>query len=107
TRGGVIVTWALVSSLVGAIGAGLLADHYGRVRVLRWTIIVFAVSCFLCGMANSPAQLLIFRAIRRLCLGGESSLCMVLVTKMIPNPAHRGKYSGFPASSYSFGWAAA
>ena len=104
---GAIVTWTLVSSLVGAIGAGLLADHYGRVRVLRWTIIVFAVSCFLCGMANSPAQLLIFRTIQGLGFGGESSLCMVLVTEMIRNPAHRGKYSGFTASSYSFGWAAA
>src|SRR6201982_4016603 len=32
---------------------------------------------------------------------------MGLVTEMIRNPAHRGKYSGFTASSYSFGWAAA
>jgi MFS family permease len=32
---------------------------------------------------------------------------MVLVTELIRNPAHRGKYSGFTASSYSFGWGAA
>lgn len=32
---------------------------------------------------------------------------MVLVAEMIKNPAHRGKYSGFTASSYSFGWGAA
>jgi len=104
---GAIVTWTLVSSLVGAIGAGILADRYGRVRVLRWTIIVFAGACFLCGLAQSPEQLMLFRMIQGLGFGGESSLCMVLVTEMIRNPAHRGKYSGFTASSYSFGWGAA
>ncbi|MCA3188239.1 MULTISPECIES: MFS transporter [unclassified Cupriavidus] len=104
---GAIVTWTLVSSLVGAVGAGLLADRFGRVRVLRWTILVFAVSCFLCGIANSPEQLMIFRMLQGLGFGGESSLCMVLVTELIRNPAHRGKYSGFTASSYSFGWGGA
>ncbi|MEN7526853.1 MULTISPECIES: MFS transporter [unclassified Cupriavidus] len=104
---GAIVTWTLVSSLVGAVGAGLLADRFGRVRVLRWTIIVFAVSCFLCGIANSPEQLMVFRMMQGLGFGGESSLCMVLVTELIKNPAHRGKYSGFTASSYSFGWGGA
>jgi len=104
---GAIVTWTLVSSLVGAVGAGLLADRFGRVRVLRWTIVVFAVSCFLCGMANSPEQLMMFRMLQGLGFGGESSLCMVLVTELIRNPAHRGKYSGFTASSYSFGWGGA
>lgn len=104
---GAIVTWTLVSSLVGAIGAGMLADRYGRVRVLRWTILVFAVACFLCGLANTPEQLMVFRMIQGLGFGGESSLCMVLVTEMIRNPAHRGKYSGLTASSYSFGWGGA
>ncbi|OZI19372.1 MFS transporter [Bordetella genomosp. 9] len=104
---GAIVTYTLVSSLVGAILAGVLADRYGRVRVLRWTIVVFAFACFLCGLSQNPQQLMIFRIIQGLGFGGESSLCMVLVTEMIRNPAHRGKYSGFTASSYSFGWGAA
>jgi MFS family permease len=104
---GSIVTYTLIASLAGAIGAGLLADRFGRVRILRWTIVLFAISCFICGFANSPTQLTIFRMLQGLGFGGESSLCMVLVTEMIRNPAHRGKYSGFAASSYSFGWAAA
>lgn len=107
SEAGAIVTYTLVSSLVGAIVAGMLADRYGRVRVLRWTIVLFAAACFLCGLATSPEQLMVFRIIQGLGFGGESSLCMVLVTEMIKNPAHRGKYSGFTASSYSFGWAAA
>jgi MFS family permease len=104
---GAIVTWTLVFSLLGAIGAGILADRFGRVRVLRWTILSFAVACFLCGLANSPEQLMAARMLQGLGFGGESSLCMVLVTEMIRNPDHRGKYSGFTASSYSFGWGGA
>ncbi|ARP90228.1 MFS transporter [Bordetella genomosp. 9] len=107
SEAGAIVTYTLVSSLVGAILAGVLADRYGRVRVLRWTIVVFAFACFMCGLSQSPQQLMVFRIIQGLGFGGESSLCMVLVTEMIRNPAHRGKYSGFTASSYSFGWGAA
>ncbi|AOB31848.1 MFS transporter [Bordetella sp. H567] len=107
SEAGAIVTYTLVSSLAGAILAGMLADRYGRVRVLRWTIVVFAFACFLCGLAQTPTQLMMFRIIQGLGFGGESSLCMVLVTEMIRNPTHRGKYSGFTASSYSFGWGAA
>jgi len=104
---GSIVTYTLIASLVGAIGAGLLADRYGRVRILRWTIALFALACFACGLTNSPTQLAVFRIIQGLGFGGESSLCMVLVMETIRNPAHRGKFSGFTASSYSFGWALA
>ncbi|VVE77487.1 MFS transporter [Pandoraea sputorum] len=104
---GSIVTYTLIASLVGAIGAGLLADRYGRVKILRWTIALFALACFACGLANSPTQLAVLRIIQGLGFGGESSLCMVLVMETIRNPAHRGKFSGFTASSYSFGWALA
>ncbi|MEG0975494.1 MAG: MFS transporter [Comamonas sp.] len=107
SEAGAIVTYTLIASLVGAIVAGVLADRYGRVRVLKWTIVIFAGATFLSGFSNSPTQLAIFRAIQGLGFGGESSLCMVLVAEMIKNPAHRGKYSGFTASSYSFGWGAA
>ena len=107
SEAGAIVTYTLIASLVGAIVAGVLADRYGRVRVLKWTIVVFAGATFAAGFTNSPTQLAICRAIQGLGFGGESSLCMVLVAEMIKNPAHRGKYSGFTASSYSFGWGAA
>lgn len=107
SEAGAIVTYTLIASLIGAIVAGVLADRYGRVRVLKWTILVFAVATFAAGFTHSPVQLAICRAIQGLGFGGESSLCMVLVAEMIKNPAHRGKYSGFTASSYSFGWGAA
>ena len=82
SEAGAIVTYTLIASLVGAIVAGVLADRYGRVRVLKWTIVVFAGATFAAGFTNSPTQLAICRAIQGLGFGGESSLCMVLVAEM-------------------------
>ncbi len=49
TRGqaGLLGTSALVISSVGGWGAGLLADRWGRVRILKLTILWFAFFTFL------------------------------------------------------------
>src|ERR1700759_2690598 len=38
-----LVTWTLVGAVVGGIVFGMLSDYYGRVRMLTWTILLFAV----------------------------------------------------------------
>ena len=48
-QGGSLVTWTLVGAVFGGIVFGALSDKYGRVRVLTWTIILFAVFTGLCG----------------------------------------------------------
>ncbi len=40
---GMIATGSLVSSALGGWLAGILADRYGRVFILQWTIATFAV----------------------------------------------------------------
>ena len=42
-QAGSLVTWTLIGAVVGGILFGILADYYGRVRVLTWTILLFAV----------------------------------------------------------------
>ena len=41
-QAGYIATGALITSAVGGWAAGVLADRYGRVRVLQWTVAWFA-----------------------------------------------------------------
>src|SRR3954468_9142618 len=36
-QAGSLITMTLVGAVVGGIGFGILADYYGRVRVLTWT----------------------------------------------------------------------
>jgi MFS family permease len=100
---GWIATASLVSSAVGGWAAGVLADRYGRVRILQLTILWFTVFTFLSGFTNAPWQLLITRTMQGLGFGGEWSVGSVLIAELI-RPDHRGKAVGLVQSSWAVGW---
>ncbi len=52
TRAGSLVTWTLVGAVAGGLIFGTLSDHFGRIRVLTWTILIFAVFTGLCAFAR-------------------------------------------------------
>jgi MFS family permease len=106
TEVGFIGTATLVASALGGWLAGILADRYGRVRILQLTILVFAVFTFACGLAQTPGQLLIARTLQGLGFGGEWAVGSVLIAEMI-RPAYRGKAVGLVQSSWAVGWGAA
>src|ERR1700688_4162013 len=35
--------WTLIGAVVGGVLFGILSDYYGRVKVLTWTILLFAI----------------------------------------------------------------
>jgi MFS family permease len=106
TEAGVIATGALLSSAVGGWGAGVLADRYGRVKILQLTVLWFTVFTFLSGFTNSYEQLLFTRTMQGIGFGGEWSVGSVLIAEMI-RPEHRGKAVGLVQSSWAVGWGAA
>lgn len=79
-----LVTATLVGAVVGGIGFGMLSDRVGRVRVLTWTIVVFAVFTGLCGLAQGYLDLLSYRFLAGLGLGGEFGIGMALVAEAWP-----------------------
>ena len=103
---GWITTATVISSAVGGWLAGVLADRFGRVRVLQWTIAWFALFTFLCGFTNSFEQLLFMRALQGLGFGGEWAVGSVLIGEMI-RPQHRGKAVGTMQSGWAVGWGVA
>lgn len=105
-QAGYIATGSLVTSAVGGWAAGVLADRYGRVRILQLTVLWFSVFTFLCGLAQSYDQLFLARALQGLGFGGEWSVGSVLVAEMI-RARHRGRAVGLVQSSWALGWAAA
>ena len=103
---GLIGTATLLSSAFGGWFAGALSDRFGRVRTLQITIAWFAVFTFLCGFAQSYAQLFVFRALMGLGFGGEWAAAAVLMGEVI-RAEHRGKAVGTLQSGWPVGWGAA
>jgi MFS family permease len=102
-QAGWITTATVISSALGGWLAGVLADRYGRVRVLQWTIAWFALFTFLCGFTQSFEQLLFTRSLQGLGFGGEWAVGSVLIGEMI-RPQHRGKAVGTVQSGWAIGW---
>jgi MFS family permease len=103
---GYIASGALITSAVGGWAAGVLADRFGRARILQLTVLWFAAFTFLSGFTQSSGQLFFTRAMQGFGFGGEWSVGSVLVAEII-DARHRGKATGLVQSSWSLGWAAA
>jgi MFS family permease len=103
---GYIASGALITSAIGGWAAGVLADRYGRARILQLTVLWFAVFTFLSGFTHSFGQLFFTRAMQGFGFGGEWSVGSVLVAEII-DARHRGKATGLVQSSWSVGWGAA
>ena len=96
-----LVTATLVGAVLGGIGFGMLSDRLGRIRVLTWTIVVFAVFTGLCALAQGYWDLLAYRTIAGFGLGGEFGIGMALASEAFP-AAKRAR-----ATSYvGLGWQA-
>ena len=81
---GSIATATLIGAVVGGIGFGILSDHYGRVRVLAWTILIFAVFTALCAASTGYWDLLTYRTLAGVGIGGEWGIGMALVAEAWP-----------------------
>lgn len=102
-RAGLLDTSALLLSSVGGWLAGLLADRFGRVRVLQLTIVWFAVFTFLSGFAQNFNQLLVLRGLQGLGFGGEWAVGSVLIGETI-RAKFRGRAVGTVQSGWAIGW---
>ena len=104
--GGALGSVTLVAAAAGGILFGLLADKYGRTRALILSVCIYSVFTAACGFAQDFTQLLIFRALLGIGMGGEWASGAALVSETWP-AQHRGKALGFMQSGWAIGYAAA
>ncbi|MEA2838895.1 MAG: hypothetical protein QOF41_225 [Methylobacteriaceae bacterium] len=101
TAGASLATFTLIGAVIGGFVFGMLADAYGRVRVLSLTILIFAAFTGLSAFAQGYWDLVAYRTIAGLGLGGEFGIGMALVAEAWP-ASQRAR-----ASSYvGLGWQA-
>lgn len=105
-QAGSLVTWTLIGSVIGGIIFGGLSDIYGRIRVLTWTIVLFAVFTGLCAIASGYWDLLIYRTIAGVGLGGEFGIGMALASEAWP-AKHRARATSYVALGWQLGVLAA
>ena len=100
---GLLGSATLIASAVGGIAFGVIADRYGRTRALMASVLIYSVFTAACGLAQSVAQLAIFRILLGLGFGGEWASGAALVSETWP-AEHRGKALGFMQSSWAIGY---
>ena len=105
-QAGLVSGLTLVASALGGIAAGALADRWGRRRTLIYTILVYSLASAGAATSSSLAQLLFWRALVGLGLGGEWSAGAVLVAEWWP-ASQRGKAMGIMQSGWALGYMAA
>ncbi len=101
-QGGALVTWTLIGAMLGGIVFGALSDRYGRVRVLTWTILLFAVFTGLCAVAQGFWDLLGYRTVAGIGLGGEFGIGMTLAAEAWP-ASKRARVSSYVALGWQSG----
>lgn len=70
---GSLVTWTLIGAVLGGVIFGHLSDRFGRIRVLTITILMFSLFTGLCAVAQGYWDLLAYRTLAGIGLGGESA----------------------------------
>ena len=84
-----VLTFYLLSNAVVLPASGWFSMRFGRRRFLISSIIIFTISSFFCGAANSLIVILIARLIQGAGGGGLQPLSQAILTESFP-PAKRG-----------------
>jgi SHS family lactate transporter-like MFS transporter len=100
---GLLGTVTLMFRVFGGIGAGTIADRYGRKGPILFSIAWYTTFAFLSGLSTSYVMLFAFRGLFGLGMGGMWAAGMPLALEQWP-ARHRGIASGILQGGYSLGF---
>ena len=100
---GLLATVALVMSGVGGLTFGYVADRFGRTRALMGTIALFSIASLGAATSQTVWQLMLWRALLGLGMGGEWASGAVLVSETWP-AKHRNKAIAIMQSGWALGY---
>lgn len=101
-QAGSLATITLIGAVLGGFIGGILADYIGRVKVLMYSVLVFAIFTGLTGLAPNFFLLALFRFLSGVGLGAEFGVGMTLAAEAWP--AHlRARATSYVAMGWQGG----
>jgi putative MFS transporter len=79
---GFLISAGFVGQLLGALLFGWVAERYGRMPAMIWSIATFAVMSFVCAFAWDYNSFLIFRTLQGVGLGGEVPVAAAYISEL-------------------------
>lgn len=102
-QAGLISSATLATSALGGIVAGVLSDRFGRRRLLVWTILLYSLGSLATATSQTLAELMLWRALVGLGLGGQWAAGATLVAETWPART-RAKAMGFMQGGWAAGY---
>lgn len=97
-------TWVITAMLLTSTATtpiwGKLADLFSKKLLYQLAIIIFTVGSVLGGFAQSMPELITYRAIQGIGMGGLQALVQAVIAAMI-SPRERGRYSGYIGATFA------
>ncbi|MGB8326260.1 MAG: MFS transporter, partial [Steroidobacteraceae bacterium] len=81
---GLLTALFLLGWAVGGVIFGPISDRFGRRRTLMLTMLLYAVGTGACALATSMPQLIVFRLLASLGIGGEWAAGSAMVAEVVP-----------------------
>jgi MFS family permease len=100
--GGLLSMVGLLGWAIGGFVFGVVADYVGRLRTLALSILIFSLFTGLQGLAQTPLQLGIFRALAGVGAGAEIIVGIPLLAEALTGQ-HRAKVTGIMMTGGAFG----
>jgi MFS transporter, putative metabolite:H+ symporter len=79
---GLLISTGFLGQLVGALLFGWIAERYGRMTAMVWSIALFASMSLVCAFAWDYNSLLVFRIIQGIGLGGEVPVAAAYISEL-------------------------
>ncbi len=101
--GALVLAIFIIGWVIGGISCGILADYFGRSRIMLCTILLYALASGLCAFSHNWQELAFYRFLVGFGIGGEIGIGAVMVAETFKTKS-RMHAASFLASSFACGY---
>lgn len=102
-QSGLVGSATFAGMFIGAVGAGILADRFGRLTVFKYSIVVWGLASLLLAFSWDFSSLASFRLLLGIGMGAEFPVAAALLSEFMPS-AKRGRYVALMEGTWPVGF---